>query len=321
MLRYVVACVAVLLMTGVSNAQEGANYPTKPIRMILPITAGSGSDVLGRLMAEELTKRLGQNVVVENIPAAAGTVGINQLAKSRPDGYTIGLGSAATILVAPVVRANVPYDPVADLVPIGRIGDVSAVLVVTNDFPANNLQEFLEVTKQSQNLLQYASPGLGSTPHICAELLVQDKDARLKHIPYAGTGASVTAIIAGELQIAFIDTATLAGVIETAKIKPLALCARPTPAFPDVKTYKEQGVDFDQWTGWAIYAPAGIPEFVVEKISAALKEIVEEPTIAKRLLDLGVAPNFVSGAEQLETTKHDIEVLKAIVQEAGIRVE
>lgn len=311
---------AAMACSTTAEAQTASDYPNRPIRMILPAAPGGGADVVGHLLADDLSKRLGQLFIVENNASAAGTVAIGRLAQSKPDGYTIGLGTMTTTMLAPAVYPKLPYDPLKDLTTVARIGTSPIVMLATNDVPANNLKEFLALAKNSSQPIRYSALGLGSTGHFCAEVLAQRAAVRLSHVPYQGSSSVMAALLSGEIKVAWLDVATGTAAVKTGKTKPLAMCTRRAAHFPNVATYKEQGVDFDQWTGWAVFAPAGVPKAVVDKVSDALRETVNDPAVASKLLERGITPDFVLGEEQADINRREAEVWKKIAKDADIKL-
>ncbi|AGW93322.1 MULTISPECIES: Bug family tripartite tricarboxylate transporter substrate binding protein [Cupriavidus] len=304
-----------------AQAQGDASYPTKPIRLIVPTAPGGGGDVFARILADQLGRRLKQPLVVENNAGAAGTIAIAQLARATPDGYTIGLGTMTTTTLAPAVYQALPYDPVKDLTTIARVGTSPIILVATKDFPANNLKELVAVAKKSASPLQFGTWGLGSTGHFCAEVLAQKTGIKLDHIPFKGTSPVVTAMLGGVVKLGWLDIGSGTSAVKTGKIKALAMCTRRTANFPNVPTYKEQGVDFDQWTGWAMFAPTGVPKAITEKLAAAVQETLKDPAVASKMADLGITPDYVAGSEQAAINARDIEVWKRVAREANIKLD
>ena len=308
---------AAALISVAANAQ--ADYPNKPVRIIYPGAAGGGGDAFIRLLADHLQKRLGQTFIVENNAGASGTIAISQVAQAAPDGYTITLGTMSSTTLAPAVFKNLPYDPVKNLTTLARVGTSPIIMVANKDFPANNLMEFIALAKKSPQPIQYGTWGLGSTGHFCGEVVAQKAGIKLDHIPYKGSAPAMTDLIGGQIKVGWLDIGSGTAAVKTGKVKALAMCTRRTDNFPDVATYKEQGIDFDQWTGWAMFAPAGTPKPIVDKLGAALKAILQEPEVRSKMLAWGITPDFVPGEEQAAINVREIAVWKQIA--AGLKLE
>jgi tripartite-type tricarboxylate transporter receptor subunit TctC len=303
-----------------ARAEDAADYPSRKIKMLLPFAAGGGGDVIGRLLADKMGKRLGQIIFIENRTGAAGTIGAQQAATSPPDGYTITIGGMTTHVLAPASYVSLPYDAIKDFTTIGRIGTSSILLVATSDFPANDLRELTEMSKKGDPL-QYGSWGVGSTGHFCGEILSQKAGIRLEHVPFSGAAKLANDLLGGHIKLGMLDMATGTPFVKDGKLKALAVCGGRSPSLPQVGSYKDQGVDFERSLSWVMYAPAGIPDIVARKLSAALKEAVDDPEIVEKLLALGVTADFVPGDKQREINVSDITAWKKVAAEAKIEIK
>lgn len=303
-----------------ARAEDPADYPSRKIRMLLPFAAGGGGDVIGRLLADKMGKRLGQTIFIENRTGAAGTIGTQQAAASSPDGYTITIGGMTTHVLAPASYASLPYDAIKDFTTIGRIGTSSILLVANNDFAANDLRGLKEMSKKGDSIL-YGSWGVGSTGHFCGEILSQNAGIRLEHVPFSGTAKLANDLLGGHIKLGMLDMATATPFVKDGKLKALAACGSRSPSLPQVGSYKDQGVDFERSLSWVMYAPAGLPDAIAKKLSAALKEAIDDPEIVDKLLALGVTADFVSGDQQREINVRDIEAWKKVAVEAKIEIK
>jgi tripartite-type tricarboxylate transporter receptor subunit TctC len=303
-----------------ARAEDAADYPSRKIKMLLPFAAGGGGDVIGRLLADKMGKRLGQIIFIENRTGAAGTIGAQQAATSPPDGYTITIGGMTTHVLAPASYVSLPYDAIKDFTTIGRIGTSSILLVATSDFPANDLRELTEMSKKGAPL-QYGSWGVGSTGHFCGEILSQKAGIRLEHVPFSGAAKLANDLLGGHIKLGMLDMATGTPFVKDGKLKALAVCGGRSPSLPQVGSYKDQGVDFERSLSWVMYAPAGIPDIVARKLSAALKEAVDDPEIVEKLLALGVTADFVPGDKQRDINVSDITAWKKVAAEAKIEIK
>jgi tripartite-type tricarboxylate transporter receptor subunit TctC len=314
------ALLALAPATSSARAEDATDYPSRKIKMLLPFAAGGGGDVLGRLLADRMGKRLGQTIYVENRTGAAGTIGTQQAATSPADGYTIMIGGMTTHVLAPAVYPNLPYDPIKDFTTIGRIGTSAILLVATPDFAANDLHALAEMSKKGEPV-QYGSWGVGSTGHFCGEILSQKGGVRLQHVPFSGAAKLANDMIGGHISVGLVDMATGTPLVKDGKLKGLAVCGGRSPSLPQVASYKEQGVDFERSLSWVMYAPAGVPAPIVQKLSSSLKESLAEPDIVERLLALGITAEFIAGDQQRDINARDIEAWKQVANDAKIEVK
>jgi tripartite-type tricarboxylate transporter receptor subunit TctC len=303
-----------------ARAEDATDYPSKKIKMLLPFGAGGGGDVLGRLLADRMGNRLGQAIYVENRTGAAGTIGAQQAATSPPDGYTITIGGMTTHVLAPAVYPNLPYDPIKDFATIGRIGTSSILLIATKDFAADDLRGLTELSKKGEPI-QYGSWGVGSTGHFCGEILSQKAGVRLQHVPFSSAAKLANDLMGGHISVGLVDMATGTPLVKDGKLKALAVCGGRSPSLPYVASYKEQGVDFERSLSWVMYAPAGVPASIAQKISSALKASLAEPDIIEKLLALGISADFIAGDQQRDINARDIEAWKKVASNAKIEVK
>ena len=308
-----------------AQAQTAADYPSKPIRFILISAAGSGGDTLGRMLADKMAPLLNGTIFIENKPGAGGSIATEMAAKAAPDGYTIALGGATTHVLLPASNPKLRYNSVKDFAPIGQVGTASILLIATNDYPANNLKELVALAKKSSGSVQYASWGNGSTGHFCGELLNLRTQAQMSHIPYKSVAQIQTDMLGGHIKLAYVDMASGSPMVKSGRVKAITACTSRSPSLPNVSSYDDEGIDFaGKRMGalrWAMYAPAGTPKPIVDKLSAALKTTVEMPDVKARLLELGITAAFVGGDELNEMTTADIEAWKQIAKAANITNE
>jgi tripartite-type tricarboxylate transporter receptor subunit TctC len=316
---------ATLGIASQAHSQPAADYPTKPIRFILISAAGSGGDTLGRLLAEKMGPLLKGSFFIENRPGAGGAIATDMAAKAAPDGYTVTLGGATTHVLLPASNPRLPYNSVKDFAAIGQVGTAAIALVATKDFPANNLQELLALARKTPGSLQYASWGTGSTGHFCGELLNLKTDARMTHIPYKSVTQVQTDLMGGHIKLGFIDMASATPMVKDGRAKAIITCTSRSPSLPGVSSYEDEGIDSGgKRMGalrWAMYAPAGTPKPIVDKLAAALHATVDMPDVKARLLDLGISSAFVGGEELREMTIKDIEGWKQVAKDASITNE
>jgi len=322
MKTYVLGAVlaAACAVAAAQPAATPADYPSKPVHLLLPFSAGGGGDVLGRILADRMGKRLNQPFVVDNKPGAAGTIGTHTVATSPADGYTITIGGMSTHTLAPATYPKLPYDPLKDFATIGRIGTSAIVMVAAKDFPANDIREFVALAKAKPGV-QYASWGPGSTGHFCGEVLAQKAGVQLTHVPFKGASQIMTDILGGHIGVGFVDMATGTPFVKEGRVKALGVCTQRSPSLPDVASYKEQGIDFDKTLSWVMYAPAGVPKPIVDKLAAALQATLKEPEVVSKLVALGITADYLSGAEQAAANAIDIPIWRKIAQDANLKLE
>jgi tripartite-type tricarboxylate transporter receptor subunit TctC len=308
-----------------ATAQAADDYPSRPIRFISISAPGSGGDTLVRLLADRMGPLLKTSFVVDNKPGASGAIATDLLAKAPPDGYTVGIGGATTHVLLPASNTRLSYDSVKDFTHLGQVGTASILLVATKDFPANNLKELVALSKKSPGSVQYASWGTGSTGHFCGELVNLRTEAGMSHIPYKSVAQTMTDMMGGHIKLAYVDMASGSPMVKDGRVKALAACTSRSPSLPDVASYDDEGIDFaGKRMGalrWALYAPAGLPRPVADKLSAALQQVVEMPDVKARLLDLGITAAFVGSDALREMTVADIAAWKRIAQAAKISSE
>jgi tripartite-type tricarboxylate transporter receptor subunit TctC len=241
------ASVCGTLVLGSSLAAAQTAYPTKPIRLVVPFTPGGVTDTSGRLIAEQLSKRLGQQVIVDNKPGASGNIGTQLVTTAEPDGYTLLLGFDGTLVINPHVFPKVGFDSAKDFAPIGKIGDAILILVSHPGVPAKTLKEVIALSKTQAGGLSYGTSGTGGTPHIAGELLKQRTGANLTHIPYKGGGQAMTDVLGGNIPLVYTAVAGAMQHVKSGKLHPVAVSsAQRAPSLPDVPTFIENGVaDFD----------------------------------------------------------------------------
>jgi tripartite-type tricarboxylate transporter receptor subunit TctC len=322
MRKLLIAALALIACTS-ALAQATSGYPSRPIRFVLISAPGSGGDTLGRLLADRMAPIIGGTFVMDNRPGAGGAIATDLVAKAAPDGYTIGIGGATTHVLLPASNPRLPYDSVKDFEPIGQVGTAAILLIATHDFPANNVKELVALARKQPGSVQYASWGQGSTGHFCGELFNLRTQAGMSHVPYKSVAQIQTDMLGGHIQLAYVDMASGSPMVKAGRVKAITACTSRSPSLPEVSSYDDEGIDFEgKRMGalrWALYAPAGTPRPIVDKLADALRQVVEMPDVRQRLLELGITPAFVDGEALKAMTAADIEAWKKIAQVAGIR--
>jgi tripartite-type tricarboxylate transporter receptor subunit TctC len=324
MLKIVLAAATALVaLTGAVSAQD---WPTRPITMIIPFAAGGGVDASGRIQAQRMGELLGQTVIVENVGAAAGTVGSLRVARAAPDGYTMLMGNSGTHAYSQGLRKNPPYNSITDFAPVGLVTESPRILLARKDLPVNNLQEFVKYVKANQGKMQFGSAGVGSGTHLPCELLNATLGVKVTHVPFKGAGPVMQELIAGRIDY-FCDTIqTGAAQAKAGAVKGLAVMSpRRVPIIPDLATTGEQGVAGVEATVWnGFFFPKGTPDTIVRRVNKALNTMLEEPAMRKRLEELGleILPADQRTPEYLaQYLAEDVARWKKVIVQAGIPVE
>ena len=296
-------------------------YPSKPVRIIVPFAPGGGSDFIARFMAQKMSAGLGQQVVVENKPGAGGMLGITQGVQSPPDGYTLTL-IASSYTVNPSVY-KFTFDPVADITPIIQLSQGPLLVVVNPKLPVKNTRELIALARQKPGQLNFASSGQGSVIHLATELFDSMAGIKMNHIPYKGTGPALTDTIGGQTDVFFSSTATAMPHVKSGKLRAIAVTtAKRIPALPDVPTVAESGVpgyDVVLWHG--LIGPKGLPRPVVERISAEAAKALKLKDTADQLQNDGVAPAGGTPEQFGEQIKKEIGIWRKVATHAGVKAE
>ncbi len=329
--RFVLSAAALLLAPAIVGAQapstgSGQAYPTKPIRLVVPFTPGGVTDTSGRLVAEQLSKRLGQQVIVDNKPGASGNIGTQLAASAEPDGYTLLLGFDGTMVINPHVFAKVPFDTMRDFAPVGKIGDAILILVANPNFAARNLKDMIALSKTQAGGLSYGTSGTsgtGGTPHIAGELLKMRTGANLVHVPYKGGGQAITDVLGGSIPLVYTAIAGANQHVRSGKLVGLGVSsAQRSTSLPDVPTFIEAGVpDFEinSWVG--ILAPAKTPRAIVMRLNTELNAVLADPEVRQRLDALGIGATPGTPEKFGEEIKRDLARYGQVVKAAGIKAE
>ncbi len=311
--------VALLALAGTAAAQQ--DYPTKPIRLIVPFAPGGGTNIVARLVGQKLTESLGQQVNVDNRPGGNTIIGSETLVRSPPDGYTI-----IVVTVAHAINPHlfpVPYDPIRDFAPVATIVGSELILVVHPSLPANDLRGFIALAKAKPGQLNYATSGSGTSSHLTAEFFNILAAVKIQHIPYKGSGPALTDLIGGQVQLSFQSPSAVVGHIKSGKLKPIAITGQTrAPALPQVPTFTEAGLpglDVKLWYG--VLAPAGTPKPIIDRLSNELATILAAPDFKEKLASQGVEP-FISTSEQFAALiKTDSAKYAKIIKSANIKTE
>jgi tripartite-type tricarboxylate transporter receptor subunit TctC len=314
------ACLAAL----VPLTAQAQPFPTKQaIKLVLPFAAGGLTDIVGRITAQKVGEALGQAIVVENVAGAGGTLAATQVARAPADGYTLLFANASTLTITPTLYRNLAYDAEKSFVPIGPVAQFYFVMGASNAVPPNNLKDLITYARANPGKLNYASPGFGTTPHLAAEMLKKAAAINLVHVPYKGASPAVQALAAGDVQIFFDAPTLLLPMVQSGKIKALAVTSpQRMRELPQVPTAAESGVkeiEFSTWSAWV--APAGTPPEVVGMLRTTLAKVLATPEMREALVSRGfepytIAPDAIPQSVRSETLRW-AEIIKA----ANIKIE
>lgn len=311
---------ASLTLVGAAIAQS---YPSKPIRLVVPFTPGGVTDTSGRLIAEQLSKRLGQQVIVDNKPGASGNIGTQQVAAAEGDGYTLLLGFDGTLVINPHVFPKTGFDTLKDFAPIGKIGDAVLILVANPSFPAKNLKDLIALSKTQAGGLSYGTSGTGGTPHIAGELLRQRTGANLVHVPYKGGGQALTDVLGGNIPLVYTAIASAIPHVKSGKLLPIAVSSsKRASSMPDVATFIENGVtDFEASSWVGLLAPAKTPRAIIARLNTELTAVLNDPEVKERLNGMGITASPGTAESFGAELSRDLAKYGPVVKAAGIKAE
>ena len=298
-------------------------YPVKPVRLVVTYTAGGPADIAARALAQKLAEMWGQQVVVDNRAGAGGIIGTELVAKAAPDGYTLLHGTAAGLIINPLLVKKLPYDTFRDFAPVSMVVIVPQLLVTHPTLPATTLKELIALAKARPGALNYASVGIGSPNHLGMELLKSMAGIDMVHVPYKGATPAMADLIAGQVQLAFNGMASVLPQIASGKMKAIAIgSARRSPAAPDVPTVAEAGLPGFEYVAWnGNFAPAGTPAALVNRLSADIRKALAAPDVVQRLASLGSEPGGNTPAEFAAYVKADHARWARVVQTVGLKAE
>jgi tripartite-type tricarboxylate transporter receptor subunit TctC len=312
-------CAFLAFGAGIANAQE---YPTRPVRVIVPFSPGGAVDGPMRVIAQELSKRLGQQVVVENKPGAGATIGTEVVARAAPDGYTLLLASQTNAISASLYK-SLPFDPIEDFTPISLIGREPGVLVVHPSLPVKTLQEFVAYAKARPGKVDYASSGNGSGQHLFMAQLAAQTGMQLNHVPYRGSGQATTDVIAGLVPVSIPGTAGMVGHIKAGKLRALAVTgATRSPQLPEVPTVIESGVPgYEAYVWMGLLAPKGTPAAIVDRLYRELTQVLAGPEAKAYMASAGIEIVGSSPADFGTFFRGERERWAKVIRDTGARIE
>jgi tripartite-type tricarboxylate transporter receptor subunit TctC len=319
-MRHLFAACVIAALAAPSIAQT---WPAKTIRLVVPFPPGGGTDFIARIVAEGLTKATGAAVLVDNRPGAGGNIGLDLVAKSAPDGYTLGLGQTANLAINPYLYPKMPYDPLKDLAPVASVASQPMVLVVTANSPFKSVADIVAAAKKAPRSLRNGLAGNGTVGHLAGEMLDHRAGIEIVTIPYRGASPALTDLLGGQFEIYFGNAASVLPQINGGKLRPLAVTSlQRLPTLKNVPTMSEAGFPgFDAVTWSGLVAPAGTPPAIIERLNAAVQQMLKQPEVLAKLAAEGTAPTGGSAAEFGELIRAENKKWSAVIREAGIKLE
>lgn len=316
-----IATSAAVLLPALAAAQAG--FPNRPVTLVVPFPPGGGTDTGARIVAQKLGAKWGQQVVVENKGGAAGVIGVDLVAKAKPDGYTILMGNIGTQAINPSLYKKLPYDPDKAFLPISLVAELPLAMMVNPGVPAKTAKEFIALARSQPGKLSYSSSGAGGAPHLAAEMFKLDTGSFILHVPYRGGGPAISDLLAGHVQLSFMTVLEASGHVKAGKLRALAVTSRTrVPALPEVPTLAESAVPGFNSISWiGLFAPQGTPPEIVEKISADVRELIADEATKARLIELGAVPLATTPAQFTQMIDADRQRYARIISDRKITVD
>jgi tripartite-type tricarboxylate transporter receptor subunit TctC len=311
---------ALAAILGVAQPASAAEYPSEPVRLIVPYAPGGVLDTTARLVGQELQRKLGQSFIIENRPGGNAAIGTAAAAKAKPDGYTLLIGTSAEIAVAPALRQDLPYDMDKDFVPITLVNDTPIVVIASQTSGLKTMADVLAAAKKRS--VSFGTPGAGSSHHLLGESIAFAGGVTLNHIPYPGAAPAATAVAGGHVDLGIASISAAMPHIQSGKAVAVAVATpQRVNVLSTVPTLKESGLDLTSSVWIGLFAPAGTPDAVVQKMNAVLKDILHSPLVVERFAASGAVPLWSSPAELTERRRAETATSRTIVQRAGIKPE
>ena len=311
---------AVIAISAIAEAGEDG-WPQRPLRLVVPFPAGSSTDIIARIVAQKLSHRLGQQIVIENRAGASGNIGADTVAKATPDGYTIGIATASTHAVAASLSPNLPYDPIRDFAPVAMIGSQPYVLVLHPALPAHNLAELIALAKAKPGTLNYGSAGVASLAHLATELFASMAGVNIVHVPYKSSSQSMTDMITGRLDMQFATIAPSLPTIRAGQLRALVTSGKTrVAALPELPTVAEAGIAGYEAALWVSFVmPSGTPPRIIARLNREVNDVLESSDGTEALVAQGMAPEPGPPEALTERIRGDIAKWRGVAARAGIR--
>ena len=321
MFKFTATVVAAIALCGAAHAQS--NYPSKPIKLLVPFAAGGTTDLIARIIAEPLSRELGQSVVVENKGGGGGSIGAAETARAHPDGYNLGIATVSTTATNPAINPKIPYNVATDFTPIVNIAATPNIIAANPKFAGKDYKTFLDEIKKNPGKYSYASPGLGSITHLMMEMFKLETKTDMAHVPYRGSGPALNDTVAGQVPLIFDNLPSTLPFVKEKRLTALVVAApQRVAALPDVPTFKEVGLpQVNRMAYYGIVGPKNLPKEVVAKINAAVRKAVQDPNVKKRIEESGsiiMADTPEAFAKQMA---EELAVYKNVVQKQNLKME
>jgi len=312
-----------LALLAFASLARADDYPSRPIRFVVPYPAGGPLDTVARLLGQKVSESMKQPIIVDNRPGAGGNIGADFVAKSAPDGYTILMGAVATHAINPTLYSHIPYDPVADFMPITQVASTPNVLVVNPSVPAKDVREFIAYAKANPGKLNFGSGSTGSAGHLAGELFKTMAGVDMAHVPYKGAGPAMQDLVAVQIQLMFDNLASSLGQIRAGKVRALAVTtAKRTSLAPDLPTIAESGLPgFDMNTWFGVFAPAKTPQPIVDRLYTEFTHALAMPDVRQKMIDLGAEPVGSKPAEFAAYIRSEKDKYARVIKTSGAKVD
>ena len=324
-MRFLIAmpCALALALVGVSTGVFAQGWPSKPVKFIVPFPPGGGADATARIVVQELSKALGQQLVIENRGGGGGTIGVAAGMKSTPDGYTLFLGATGAMAISPTLVPELPYDPTRDMAPVSKLAISPLLLAVPVSSSIRSLQDLIATARAKPGSLSYATAGNGTAHHLAGELLKQMAGIDMTHVPYKGSGPAATDTLAGQVQVGFLDTSSSLALVRSGKLRSLGTTGEKRTALaPDIATLAESGLPGFDASGWFIMgAPAGVPRDIITRLNAETVRVLSIPEVRERMLASGNEPISSSPEELGAFIRDQIVKWAKVIKAAGIKAD
>jgi tripartite-type tricarboxylate transporter receptor subunit TctC len=321
-MRRILTAAALALGLALPFTAQAQNYPSQPVRLIIPFAPGGGSDILGRLTAEMLAPHLGGTIIAENKPGAGATIGADYVAKAKPDGYTLLFAPSDSLSIAPALKSNLPYKSPDDFSFIGRVSGFAYIITVNPKLPINNLKELVAYAKANPGKVRYGTSGVGGGPHLASALFAKATGVEMVHVPFNGTAPAITAAMGGHIDIVF-GAPSLKSFVDAGSLRAIGMTGEKRhPDFPTVPTMAESGLPPVVTTiWWGLVAPAGTPEPVLAKLRKALDDMIKDPTTKERMAKVQYDPYYAPADEFKAFVIKDIEQWTDVAKSASIKID